>query len=177
MTSGPRLIRNAAGGLFALSLALNPGTAFCVAYVLYYHTFGDWAVVCWRGMVEGEKSCFIDAPPIAFNTDPLTSAVHIEPAGDGVAIVISARSGTRLGVKVRLIVDGKSNHEGTPDRLDHVNFQGTEAAAIVDEFRKGHTLAVELPELKRAIHLSLIGFEDAYTAFQENLDRFEAPHP
>ena len=51
-------------------LALLPLNAAAVTYILYYHTFGDWAVVCWRGMVEGEKSCFIDGPPIQFNSDP-----------------------------------------------------------------------------------------------------------
>lgn len=156
-----------------LSLALFPFAAAAVPYVLYFHTFGDWAVVCWQGLVKGEKSCFLDAPPVAFNPEPLTSGVRIQPAGKGVMILVSARSGTRFGTKVRLVVDGVNSHEGAPDRLDHVIFEGEEATAIIDELRKGHTLSVELPEIGRALHLSLIGFEDAYTAFEENLDRFQ----
>ena len=167
------------GFVFAagLSLALLPFGAAAVPYVLYYHTFGDWAVVCWQGLVAGEKSCFLDAPPVAFNPDPFTSSIRIQPAGKGVDILVSARSGTRFGTKLRLVVDGVNIHEGMPDRLDHVFFKGAEAAAIIEEFRKGHSLSIELPEIGRALHLSLIGFEDAYTAFEENLDRFVAKQP
>ncbi|HEY4636166.1 MAG TPA: hypothetical protein VIG92_06365 [Rhodospirillales bacterium] len=153
-------------------LALLPLNAAAVTYILYYHTFGDWAVVCWRGMVEGEKSCFIDGPPIQFNSDPFTSEVRIEPAGDAVQLTVSARSGTRTGAKVRLVVDGKTLQEGHSDRIDHVNFAGTDAAALIEAFRNGKVLLVELPDLKRNLKLSLIGFDDAYTAFEENLDRF-----
>lgn len=168
----PRRLR---AGLFAAALwiAVMPFAASAVPYVLYYHTFGDWAVVCWEGLVKGEKSCFMDAPPVAFNPDPLTSGIRVQPAAGGVSIMVSARSGTRFGTKVRVVVDSVSTHEGAPDRLDHVTFEGAEAAAMIEEFRKGHTLSIELPDIGRKLELSLIGFEEAYTAFEENLDRFE----
>ncbi len=156
-----------------LWIAALPFAAPAVPYVLYFHTFGDWAVVCWQGLVAGEKSCFIDAPPVAFNPEPLTSGIRIQPAANGVTILVSARSGTRFGTKVRLVVDGATAHEAAPDRLDHVIFEGQEATALVEEFRKGRALSIELPEIGRALRLSLIEFEDAYTAFEENLDRFE----
>ena len=73
-------------------------------------------------------------------------------------------------------MDGIAAYEGQSDRIDHVTFDGKSAAAMVDVFKKGHTLAIELPELKRTVNLSLIGFDDAYTAFEANLDRFEPRH-
>jgi invasion protein IalB len=174
MTAVPmrRVLGVAALGCFSVAL-FAAGPVRAVPYVLYYHTFGDWAVVCWEGLAEGTKSCFIDAPPIAFNSEPETSAIRIQPADKGINITISARSGTRSGTKVRLVVDGIAAYEGSSDRIDHVSFDGNSATAMVDVFKKGHSLAIELPELNRSIHLSLIGFEDAYTAFEENLDRYE----
>ena len=167
--------------LCAAALCLSAAVLFtvpahAVPYVLYYHTFGDWAVVCWEGLANGAKSCFMDAPPIAFNAEPETSAIRIQPAPGGVNITVSARSGTRLGTTVRLVVDGIAAYEGPSDRIDHVSFDGDSARAMVDVFKKGHTLAIELPELGRSVNLSLIGFEDAYTAFEENLDRYEPRH-
>jgi invasion protein IalB len=156
-------------------LALLPGSVLAVAYVLYDHTFGDWTVVCWRGMVEGEKSCYIDAPPVDYNVDPHTIAVRIEPIGKAVHVVVSARSGTAHGVTVRLNVDGKNVQEGQPDRLDHVTFEGDAAAALIDQFRSGHALTIELPDVERTARISLAGFKDAYAAFEDNLSRFGAP--
>ena len=153
-------------------LALLPGPAAAVTYILYYHTFGDWAVVCWRGMVEGEKSCFMDAPPIEFNTDPFTSEIRIQPVGKEIELVVSARSGTRTGAKVRLLVDGKSVHEGISDRIDHLNISGAEAAAIVEAFRQGKALVIELPDIGREVDISLKAFGNAYAAFEENLSYF-----
>ena len=155
--------------LFAVS-------AHAVPYVLYYHTFGDWAVVCWKGLADGRKSCFMDAPPVAFNPDPNTSAIRIQPEGPGVNITVSARSGTRLGTTVRLVVDGITAYEGSSDRIDHVLLKGETAAAMIETFKKGHSLAIELPDIERSIHLSLIGFEDGYNAFEANLDRYEPTH-
>jgi len=167
-------LRPAVGAACAL-LALFPASAGAVAYILYYHTFGDWAVVCWRGMVEGEKSCFIDGPPIEFNMNPFTSSIRIEPAGNAVQLTVSARSGTRTGTKVRLVVDGRTVKEGASNRIDHLDVTGSEAAAVIEDFRKGKVLLIELPAIKRRVRLSLIGFEEAYAAFEENLDRFVAP--
>lgn len=160
----------------AALLAFLPGSAAAVAYVLYYHTFGDWAVVCWRSMVDGQQSCYIDAPPVTYNVDPYTSAVRIEPDGSGVHIVISARSGTRTGTPVRLAVDGQTIYEGSPDSLDHVSFAGAGAAGIVDVFRRGQSLVIELPELERKQQLSLAHFDEAFSAFKQNLEIFVTPH-
>ena len=156
-------------------LALLPGSVLAVAYVLYEHTFGDWTVVCWRGMVEGEKSCYIDAPHVDYNVDPHRAAIRIEPNGKAVHVVVSARSGTAHGVTVRLTVDGKNVQEGEPDRLDHVTFEGDTAAALIEQFRSGHTLMIELPDVERTSRISLAGFGDAYAAYEDNLTRFGAP--
>lgn len=159
----------------ALAFALLPGTASAVAYVLYYHTFGDWSVVCWRGMVQGEKSCYIDAPHVDYNIDPHTSTIRIEPVGNAVHVVVSARSGTAHGVKVELAVDGHDVEEGVPDRLDHVNFEGANAAALIEKLRRGRVLTIDLPDVEQTIRISLADFDKAYAAFEENLDRFETP--
>ena len=156
-------------------MALLPGSVLAVAYVLYDHTFGDWTVVCWRGMVEGERSCYIDAPHVDYNVDPHTVAVRIEPNGKAVHVVVSARSGTAQGVTVRLNVDGKNVQEGQPDRLDHVTFEGDAAAALIDQFRRGHALTIELPDVERTARISLAGFKDAYATFEDNLSQFGAP--
>jgi len=158
-----------------LCLALLPGSVLAVAYVLYDHTFGDWTVVCWRGMVEGERSCYIDAPPVDYNVDAHTAAIRIEPSGKVVHLVISARSGTAQGVTVRLTVDGKNVQEGQPDRLDHVTFEGDAAAVLIDQFRHGRALTIELPDIDRTSRISLAGFKDAYASFEDNLSRFSAP--
>jgi invasion protein IalB len=159
----------------AALLAAVPATAFAVTYILYYHTFGDWAVVCYRGMVDGNKSCFIDGPPIQFNNDPYTSEVRIEPAGGAVQVTVSARSGTRTGTKVRISVDGRTVQEGASDQIDHMIIAGADAASLIETMRNGTILVVELPELKRKMALSLKEFDDAYAAFDENLDRYQAP--
>jgi invasion protein IalB len=165
------------GMFLGVFLAVLCGPAGAAAYILYYRTFGDWAVVCWRGMAQGEQSCYIDAPPIQFNTDPFTSQLRIEPAAGAVQITVSARSGTRTGTKVRLAVDGQTLQEGQSDRIDHVSFSGAAAAALIEAFRGGKSLAVEFPDLKRQMRLSLAGFDEAFAAFKENLDRFAPAAP
>jgi invasion protein IalB len=157
-----------------IGLGLLPGNVLAVAYVLYDHSFGDWTVVCWRGMVESERSCYIDAPRVNYNIDPHTSALRIEPYGKVLQVVVSARSGTRRGVIVQLNVDGKNVREGQPDRLDHVTFEGAAAAALIDRFRNGHALAIELPDIDQITRISLAGFKDAYATFEDNLNRFGA---
>lgn len=153
-------------------LALLSAPAGAVTYILYYHTFGDWAVVCWRGMAAGEQSCFMDAPPIEFNSDPYTSEIKIEPAGKEIELVVSARSGMRNGTKVRLLVDGATVGEGVSDRIDHVVFSGTDAQAVIRALQTGKRLVIDLPDAKRQLEMSLKDFGNAYAAFQENLAYF-----
>lgn len=159
-------------GAAVMLLALLPVPAAAVTYILYYHTFGDWAVVCWRGMAAGEQSCFMDAPPIEFNADPYTSEIKIEPVGKEIEIVVSARSGMRNGTKVRLLVDGKSVGEGVSDQIDHVVFSGADAQAVIRELQAGKRLIIELPDAKRQLEISLKVFGNAFAAFQENLAYF-----
>ncbi len=159
-------------GAAAVTLALLPASAAAVTYILYYHTFGDWAVVCWRGMAAGEQSCFMNAPPIAFNTDPFTSDIKIEPVGKEIELAVSARSGMRTGTKVRLLVDGRSVAESMSDRIDHAIFSGAEAQAILQALQTGRRLVIDLPDAKRQIEMSLKDFGNAYAAFQENLAYF-----
>lgn len=164
----------------AVLLGVFPASAAAVTYILYYHTFGDWAVVCWRGMVAGEQSCFMNAPPIAFNADPFTSEIKIEPAGKEIELAVSARSGMRIGTKVRLLVDGQSVAESMSDRIDHAVFSGAEAQAILRALQTGKRLVIDLPDAKRRLEMSLKDFGNAYAAFQENLAYFtssEAQRP
>lgn len=170
---GPRAAALALGLALGLVLTGGPGGA---AYILYYHTFGDWSVVCWRGLAAPVKSCFIDAPAISLDEQGRRSALRISAAAGGaVTLTVSARSGTALGTSVIVMIDDNPIHVKFPDRLDHVIWTGAEADAIIEQLWRGRELWLYFPgapEGTRELRLSLEGFAAALDAFHGNLSRF-----
>jgi invasion protein IalB len=173
-----------AAALLALALGL-PVAARAVPYVVHYHSFGEWSVVCWYGLVSDEQSCYIDGPAIAFNALPRSSAVRITEHPPGtLTVTVFSRSGTSAGARVSLSVDGRRMAEGDPDQLDRVTWSGEEAKALVEQLRAGKKLHLDLSDVrKRPIgeqDIPLAGFADAFDDYRTELARFtgaRAPGP
>jgi invasion protein IalB len=164
-----------AGPLLAAPAVAEVSVA--TAYILYHHTFGDWSVVCWRGLVGPERSCFIDAPPISVDEEGRRSSVRIAAAGKaGLTVTVSSRSGTVLGTPVVLRVDDNPAHERRPDALDHATWGGAEAARIVEELHTGRRLLLRFPAARTVageVTISLEGFAAALTAFRDRLSELD----
>jgi invasion protein IalB len=172
--------RRLAAALFALGLVL-PVTARAVPYVTYYHSYGQWSVLCWRGLATDEQSCYIDGPAIAFETMP-SSAVRITEGPPGtLTLTVFSRSGTSRGARVSLSVDGRKTAEGDPDQLDRVTWSGAEAEALVERLRTGNTLHLHLVDVRsRPVgeqDISLRGFADAFDDYRAELARLAGARP
>ena len=169
-----------AAALFALALVV-PVSARAVPYVTYYHTYGQWSVVCWRGLATEERSCYIDGPAIAFEAAP-SSAVRITENPPGtLTLTVFSRSGTSLGARVSLSVDGRKTAEGDPDRLDRVTWSGAEAETLVEWLRTGETLHLRLVDVRsRPVgeqDIPLRGFAHAFDDYRTELARLAGARP
>lgn len=170
----PIVSRLAGAGMAALAAAVPVATA----YVLYYHAFGEWAVVCWKDLIGPRRSCYIEAPPSSLSAGGGAASVRIEPDdGTGYAVTVAAGSGAVLGKRVILRVDGNAPHERAPDRLDDVVWRGGVADLIVDELRRGRTLSLRFPAAAEGageMTIPLAGFADAFAAFHARLSALGA---
>ena len=108
------------------------------AFMLYFHTFGDWSVSCWRDPFSSENFCSLSAPPPAINTTGRRGLISLAEEKDG--LVIWAFPGGEPGDQVSLRVDDNSDHLAQLDINGRVNWRGAEALDILDEFISGDTM-------------------------------------
>lgn len=171
----------AAGGILAASWAM-PAAA---QYVVYFHTFGDWAVVCARDEPTGQTRCSLSAPSPA--NRPVASAPRL-----AVDVVAPAKGETLVGLHidepvdaarpVSLRVDSDSQHTAPVSRVGEASWRGAEAARLVDEMATGHTLVIQFfgsgTPAGTLRTLSVGSFAGALAAYREALARFAAePSP
>ncbi|MGB8273665.1 MAG: invasion associated locus B family protein [Alphaproteobacteria bacterium] len=182
-STGQRRTRRLRPFLALLGLAvLLPLGARAVPYVVYYRIFGEWSVVCWRGLVAGDKSCYIDAPAIAFNESPHSSSIRLteDQAGTPVITVFS-RSGTARGASVALTVDGAVAAQADPDALDRASWRSPETEALIARLRAGHGLGIELFDSRGRLigdkTISLAQFADAFDDYRAALARLSGAPP
>ncbi len=156
--------------LFCAAALLFPMAAEA-AFVLYFHTFGDWSVSCWRDPFSSENFCSLSAPPPALNTTGGRGQVGLAEERDG--IVIWAIPGGEPGDQVSLRVDDNPAHPAQLDINGRVNWRGAEALDLIDEFISGITIRLNsFPVGGRSPPvevLSLEDFPDALSTYQAKL--------
>ncbi len=158
----------------ALAAGLIAPSKARASYILYFHTFGDWSVICWTDEASGRKGCSLNAPPPALEVAERHSQVAVaEPAAGAFTVTIRVRSAIQPGQPAFLRVDGNAAHRAAPDRLGGAGWSGTEAAAIIDELKAGAGMVVRSfaagTGAARDEFLSLSGFGDALAAYRGNL--------
>ena len=169
----------AVGALALLALAAGlfapPGAR--ASYILYFHTFGDWSVICWTDEASRRNGCSLTGPPPAIDLDGGHSRVTVaEQAASAFTVTLRVRGAIRPGQPAFLRVDGNPVHRAAPDRLGGAGWSGPVAAKIIDELKAGTWMVVRSfaagSGAARDEFLSLSGFGDALTAYRGNLRTF-----
>ncbi len=169
----------AIGALAAVALAVGlfaPPEARA-SYILYFHTFGDWSVICWTDEASGRKDCSLTGPPPAIDLNERHSQVAVaEQAAGAFTVTLRVRGAIEPGQPAFLRVDGNAVHRAVPDRLGGAGWDGPEAAKIIGELEAGTGMVVRSfaagSGAARDEFLSLDGFGDALAAYRANLRTF-----
>ncbi|MDP6486412.1 MAG: hypothetical protein QF751_06405, partial [Alphaproteobacteria bacterium] len=156
--------------LFLATVLLAPMAARA-AFVLYFHTFGEWSVSCWRDPFSSENFCSLSAPPPALNTTGRRGMISLAEEKDG--LVIWAFPGGEPRDQVSLRVDDNSDHLAQLDINGRANWRGAEALDILDEFISGDTIRLNsfpVGGMSSPVEIfSLEAFPDALSAYQAKL--------
>ncbi len=155
--------------LAVLWLAGGPAVA---AFVLYYHAFGDWSVVCSKDEASGRHWCDLSAPPPTITTvGPRTVIKVSEPTPGTFTVRLNVGSAIAQGQPIFLRVDGNIPHRVQPNRVGEAGWSGPDAAAIVEQFKRGKALVVRSfaawTGAPRDETLSLDGFNEALSTYRE----------
>lgn len=142
------------------------------AYVLFFHVFGDWSVVCSKDEASDRRWCTLSAPPPA-----------MESAGSRSLVKIGGGTGGEFTVALRLVgtiapdqpaflrIDGNIPHRTQPDRVGEALWSGAEAMRIVDEMKRGKAMVLRSfaawTGAPRDEVISLDGFSEAFSTYQE----------
>ncbi len=167
---GALVLLTLAAGLFA-----PPGAR--ASYILYFHTFGDWSVICWTDETSRRNGCSLTGPPPAIDSaGPHSQVTVAEQAAGEFTVTLRVRGAIQQGQPTFLRVDGNPVHQAAPDRLGGARWSGPEAAKIIDELKAGTWMVVRSfaagSGAARDEFLSLGGFGDALTAYRDNLRTF-----
>lgn len=154
--------------LAVLWLAATPAVA---AFVLYYHAFGDWSVVCSKDEASGRFWCELSAPPPTITTvGPRTVITVSEPTPGNFTVRLNVGSTIAQGQPAFLRVDGNIPHRVQPNRVGEAGWDGADAAAIIDQFKRGRALVVRAfaawTGAPRDETLSLDGFNEALSTYR-----------
>jgi hypothetical protein len=141
------------------------------AFVLYFHTFGDWSVSCWRDPFSGDNFCSLGAPQPALNAAAKRWQMGLSEERDGT--VIWANKAGEPGDQVSLRVDDNPAHPAQIDVNGKASWRGAEALDLIDEFASGSTIRLSsfpiggMSPLVTAF--SLENFLDALSVYQAKL--------
>lgn len=156
--------------LFLVAVLVAPMAARA-AFVLYFHTFGEWSVSCWRDPFSGDNFCSLSAPPPVLNTTGRRGLIGLAEEKDGIAIW--ALPGGEPGDQVSLRVDDNPSHPAQLDINGRANWRGAEALDILDEFISGVTMRLNsfpIGGMSPPVEiLSLETFLDALSIYQAKL--------
>ena len=166
------LISWAAPGAVALAVLWLAAPPAVAKFVLYYHAFGDWSVVCSKDEASGRHWCDLSAPPPTITTvGPRTVVKIAEPTPGTFTVRLTVGGAIAQGQPIFLRVDGNIPHRVQPSRVGEAGWDGSDAAAIIDQFKRGKALVVRSfaawTGAPRDETLSLDGFNEALSTFRE----------
>jgi len=156
----------------AFLIAALQASSTDAAYVLFFHAYGDWSVICSKDEGSGRRWCNMSAPPPSLATSgPRTVVMVSEPAPGVFSIGINVGTTTAPKQPAFLRVDGNLPHRVQPNRVGEAGWSGPDAAAIVDQLKRGKALVVRSfaawTGAPRDEIFSLDGFNEALSAYRE----------
>lgn len=162
----------AAPGAVALAVLGLAGGPAVAAFVLYYHAFGDWSVVCSKDEASGRHWCDLSAPPPTITTvGPRTVIKVSEPTPGTFTVTLNVSGTIAQGQPAFLRVDGNIPHRVQPNRVGEAGWSGADAATIIEQFKRGKALVVRSfaawTGAPRDEILSLDGFNEALSTYRE----------
>jgi len=144
-------------------------------YVFYYHTFGDWVVICALDEPTGNKDCRLGAPNPSFG-GAIGDRVDVdisEPIGGDTLVVLRVAPVVDANRPARLIVDGQTRHQAVLTRTGETAWRAPEAHTILAEMMTGHTLSIRFVRQGNPVEIerqfSLVGFAAARRTYQQQL--------
>ncbi len=143
-------------------------------YVIYFHTFGDWTVVCSKDEPTNRKSCTLSAPPPAIDLSNKRSNLTVAEHSNGtVTVFIRVGGKVEIGQPVYLRIDENPFHEARPNRFGETGWTGEAAIAIRGQLENGERMVLRsFPAgtgKPRDEVLSLGGFAEALKTYRTNL--------
>lgn len=171
-----------AAGAFALILVASGPFSGTAGYIIYFHTFGDWSVICSKDEPTDRRSCSLSAPPPAIDLSAARSQITVAE-GDNGAVTISIRIGGVIvpGMPLYLRIDGDSPHQAQPNRFGETVWTGAEAVAIRDQLARGRRMVLRSFPVSndpadtgkpRDEMISLSGFDEALKTYRANLQAY-----
>lgn len=156
----------------AFIIAVLPAFGAHAAYVLFFHTYGDWSVICSKDEASGRRWCNMSAPPPSIATsEPRTVVTISEPTPGNFSIGLNVGTTTAPEQPAFLRVDGNLSHRVQPNRVGEAGWSGSEAVAIVDQLKRGKAMVVRSfaawTGAPRDEIFSLDGFNEALSAYRE----------
>lgn len=155
-----------------LSAAWLPSAAANAAYVLYFHVFGSWAVVCSMDEASKRRWCSLSAPPPVMESAGVNSLISVAYTADGGITVDLRLAGAIAPDQPAFIrIDGNLEHRVQPNRVGEASWSGDEATAIVEEFKRGKTVSLRSfsawTGAPRVESISLDSFAQALSTYGE----------
>jgi len=172
------ILRRALGASVLILVASGPFSE-AAGYVIYFHTFGDWSVICSKDEPTSRKSCSLSAPPPAIDLSAARSQITVAERGkDSVTINVRIGGVVVPGLPCYLRIDDNPAHQSQPNRFGETAWTGAEAVAIRDQMVRGRRMVLRSFPVgttpsdngkPRDELISLNGFEEALQTYRANL--------
>lgn len=147
------------------------------AYILYYHTFGDWTVICTRDEPTGRKDCTLTAPPPSLGSREGSASIEVSERGsEGPTVTIRIYHPIDGTAASELWIDSKESLPITASRVGEARWRDNEARTLIKRFETGemlllNTRAPGVPQPYQTV-ISLLGFKQALATYRDGLRHY-----
>ena len=144
------------------------------AYILYYHTFGDWTVICTRDEPTGKKDCTLTAPPPTLGSREGSASIEVSERGsEGPIVTIRIYHPIDGTAPSELWIDSRDSHPIPASRVGEARWRDGDARKLIGRFEAGEMLLLNTraPGTAQPYQtvISLLRFKQALAAYRDGL--------
>ena len=144
------------------------------AYILYYHTFGDWTVICTRDEPTGKKDCTLTAPPPTLGSREGSASIEVSERGsEGPIVTIRIYHPIDGTAASELWIDSRESYPIPTSRVGEARWRDGDARKLIERFETGEMLLLNTraPGTAQPYQtvISLLGFKQALAAYRDGL--------
>lgn len=157
--------------LVVMAVAAMPARG---AYILYYHAFGDWTVICTRDEPTGRKDCTLTAPPPSLRSKERSASIEVSERGpESPTVTIRIYHPIDGAAVSELWIDSKESHPIPTSRVGEARWRDDAARKLIARFETGDmlVLATRAPGTSEPHQtvISLLRFKQALGAYRDGL--------